>query len=188
MPRIEPIPFEELPDEARQRIEAGMATGMYTIPVPMQIVAHSPLVLRAMDEGYKAHFRDGVLGQRLQELLRIRSAQLNSCQPCSLSRKDDSISEDDVACLADLDERQYTRPELLALRFLDQFAQDHHSIDDDTFRDLAEEFSLEQIIELGWLCAQFVGGHRFMHTLDALGSGEPVLRTAGDRPKDPARS
>lgn len=182
MARIEPIPFDELDGEARARIEAGLATGMYSTPVPLQIVAHSPMVLRAMDEGYKAHFRAGGIDQRLQELLRLRSAQLNQCGPCSASRKDASLTEEDVACLVELDERRYSRPELLALRFLDLFALDHHAIGDDTYRELAEEFSAEQIIELGWLCAQFVGVHRFMHTLDILGTAPPVV-TADRRPE-----
>ena len=104
MPRIEPIPFEDLSEDTRCRIEAGTATGMYTTPVPLQIMAHSPLAVRALDDGYKAHFRAGSLGPRLQELLRLRSAQLSACQPCSVSRKDDTVSEQDVAFLADPDQ------------------------------------------------------------------------------------
>jgi alkylhydroperoxidase family enzyme len=176
MARIEPIPYDELSDEARSRIDAGTETGMYTTPVPLQIVAHSPTALRGMDESYKAHFGRCALGPRIEELLRLRSAQINACMPCSASRKDESITEDDVACLVDVDEGRYDRREALALRFLDLFATDHHAIDDDTFRELATVFSVEEIVELGWLCGQFVGGHRFMHILDVLGEGEPVLR------------
>lgn len=176
MPRIEPIPFEELPDDARRRIEAGMASGMYSIAEPLQIVAHSPVALQGMDDSYTACFGRSALGQRLQELLRLRSAQLNTCEPCSMSRKDDSLTEDDVACLVEPDETRYTRREVLALRFIDRFALDHHSIDDDTFRELGEEFSTEEIVELGWMCGQFIGGHRFMHLLDIFGDGAPVIR------------
>jgi alkylhydroperoxidase family enzyme len=176
MPRIEPIPYDELPEDARARIEAGMATGMYSTPVPLQIMAHSPMVIGAMDEGYKAHFRRGAIEPRLQELLRLRSAQLNACQPCGASRKDDTVTEDDVACLVELDERRYSRREVLALRFLDLFALDHHAIGDDTYRELAQEFTAEEIVELGWLCAQSLGVHRFMHTLDVFGQDEPAVR------------
>jgi alkylhydroperoxidase family enzyme len=175
LPRIEPIPYDELPEDTRDRIEAGMATGMYSTPLPLQVMAHSPMVIRAMDEGYKAHFRAGAVDPRLQELLRLRSASLNSCQPCSASRKDDSVSEEDVACLIDIDERRYTRREVLALRFADLFATDHHAIGDDTYRELADEFSAEEIVELGWLCAQSLGVHRFMHTLDLFGDAAPVV-------------
>jgi hypothetical protein len=39
MPRIAPIEWEELDDEARRRMEKGRATGMYSMMVPLQIVA-----------------------------------------------------------------------------------------------------------------------------------------------------
>jgi len=38
--------------------------------------------------------------------------------------RDDTVTEDDVACLVELDERRYSRREVLALRFLDLFALD----------------------------------------------------------------
>ncbi|HEX3793114.1 MAG TPA: hypothetical protein VHV57_01295 [Acidimicrobiales bacterium] len=175
MPRIEPIPFEDLSEDTLRRIEAGTATGMYSTPVPLQILAHSPLAVRALDDGYKAHFRTGSLEPRLQELLRLRSSQLNACQPCSASRKEETVSEQDVACLDDPEAGRYTRREGLALRFLDLFATDHHAITDDTFAQLGQEFTTEQVVELGWLCAQSLGIHRLMHTLDVLGTGPAVL-------------
>jgi alkylhydroperoxidase family enzyme len=176
VPRIEAIPYDELSDDARARIEAGLASGMYTTPVPLQILAHSPMVVRAMDEGYKAHFRAGAIEPRLQELIRLRSAQLNSCEPCSASRKEGSVDEADVACLVSPDEAHYSRREVLALRFLDTFATDHHAINDETYRELTEEFTAEEIVELGWLSAQSLGVHRLMHTLDVFGERPAVVR------------
>ena len=40
MPRIEPIPMEELADEPRRIIEEGVADGTYATPVPLQIFAY----------------------------------------------------------------------------------------------------------------------------------------------------
>ena len=85
---IEPIPWDELPDESRALIEAGLATGMYTTPVPMQVVAYSSAALRSMHDGYTATFRKGVLDERLVELLRLRSAEAGGCATCMASRKD----------------------------------------------------------------------------------------------------
>jgi hypothetical protein len=53
---------------------------------------------------------------------------------------------------------------------------DLHSIDDDTVRELATEFDAEEIVELAYICGQMIGGHRFVHVLDVLGDGEPVVK------------
>jgi alkylhydroperoxidase family enzyme len=179
MPRIAPIAWEDLDDEARERIEAGTATGMYTMTLPLQIVAHSANALRGMDEGYKAVFGRAVVGQRIMELMRLRSAQLGSCAPCSLSRKDESITEEDVACLMDPEKAGSNPRERLAIRFVDLLAEDHHAIDDDFFRELATVFTTEEIVEVGWYASTLVGGHRFMHVLDVLGDSEPVITAEG---------
>jgi alkylhydroperoxidase family enzyme len=175
MPRIAPIAWEDLSDEARELMEEGTASGMYRMNIPLQIVAHSPNALRGMHEGYKAVYGKSALGSRIQELMRLRSAQLGSCAPCSLSRKDDTITEEDVACLTDPDSAAYTPEERLAIKTVDLMANDHHALDDDFVRQLAEVFNVEQIVELGWYAGQVVGGHRFMHMLDALGDAEPVV-------------
>ena len=111
---------------------------------------------------------------------RLRSAQVNDCQPCSVSRKEDSVAEEDVACLAAVDEGRYSRREVLAIRFFDLFSTDHHAITAETYAELSQEFTAEEIVELGWLCGQSLGVHRFMHTLDILGSGAPVIRLTAD--------
>lgn len=180
MARIEPVPWDELPAESRAMMESGSATGMYTTVVPMQIIAYSTAALTAMHRGYEATFRKGVLEPRLVELLRLHSAQTAMCAPCSTSRKDDSISEDDVACLIEPDPARFTARELAALRFFDQLAGDHHAIDDDTFRALAEVFTTAEIVEMAYLCSTFLGGHRLMHAIGAFAAmdgddGEHVL-------------
>jgi alkylhydroperoxidase family enzyme len=168
MARIDPIPYDELSDDARRRMSEGTATGMYTTIAPLQVVARSAIALEAMDDAYRAIFKRGVLGQRLQELLRIRSAQLNMCAPCGESRKDESLTDDDIACLVDPSRGGADPRESLALSFLELFATDHHSIGDEMFRELKQHFTDEEIVELGYLCSQFVGGHRFMHILDVM--------------------
>jgi len=175
MARIAPIPWDELTDEARGRIEEGLASGMYSTPLPVQIVAHSPNALRSMDESYKAFFGRSAIGQRLQELVRIRSAQLGSCEPCSLSRKDDSVSEDDVAALGEAAAGSQTAAERLAIRFVDLLATDHHAVDADFIRELATVFTTEEIVELGWFIGQAIGTHRFMHALDIFGEDAPII-------------
>jgi len=148
---------------------------MYSTPVPVQIIAHSPNALRSMDESYKAFFGRSAIGQRLQELVRLRSAQLGACEPCSLSRKDDSVTDADVACLIDPQLGTYTERERLAIRFVDLLATDHHAVDRAFIGELATVFTTEEIVELGWFAGQAIGTHRFMHALDVLGEEAPVV-------------
>jgi alkylhydroperoxidase family enzyme len=175
MARIEPIPMDELPDDSRAMLDAGSASGMYTITSPMQIIAYSTAALTAMHRQYEATFRKGVLEPRLVELLRLHSAQAGACEPCSASRKDDSISEEDVACLLNPEAARFTPRERAAIGFFDLLNSNHHAIDDDTFRQLSEVFTTAEIIEMAYLCSTFLGGHRLMHTLGVFGTAEPVL-------------
>lgn len=175
MPVIAPLPMEEVDEVSRRRIEAGMATGMYTTTFPLRIMARAPAALAAMDESYKAGFRKSLLDDRLMELLRVRSAQINGCAPCSASRKEETVSDEDVACLADPEAASYSPRERMALRFLTRMANDHHSIGAEAYRELAAGFSTPEIVELGWHCSTLIAAHRFMHTLDVLGDTPPIL-------------
>ena len=106
------------PSETRAMMEEGTATGMYTTVVPMQIIAYSTAAMTAMHRNYEATFRKGVLEPRLVELLRLHSAQTAMCAPCSTSRKDDCITDDDVACLMSPDSAQFDASRVRGARVL----------------------------------------------------------------------
>lgn len=175
MPRIEPIPMEELAQEPRRIIEDGVADGTYATPVPLQIFAYRTQQILATHAARLAWGHQSLLGPRLLELIRIRSAQLGECQPCMQSRKHESITDDDIACLVAPGHDALNEQERLALEFLDLLSADHHAIDADLYRELAEVFSAAQIIELGFTCANAMGVHRFIHTLDVFGDAPPVV-------------
>src|SRR5207344_733301 len=128
------------------------------------------------DEQYRLTFKQGLLGPRMEELIRISSAQYNGCGPCSSSRKDDSIGDDDVACmLTNLDDPTYSERERRALRFVQLMCTNHHAIDDEVVRSLAEVFTSAEIVELGMITARFLGSHRWMHVLDIFSEDPPVI-------------
>jgi alkylhydroperoxidase family enzyme len=181
MPRIEPIPLEEMAEEPRRIIEAGVASGMYATPVPLQIFAYKTSQIMMTNAARGAWGQQSLLGGRILELLRIRSAQLGECQPCMQSRKHDSITDEDVACLIAPGGGDLTEQERLAVQFLDLLSADHHAIDDEVYRELGEVFTAAQIIELGFACANSMGLHRFIHTLDVYGSGAPVISYSADQ-------
>jgi len=181
MPRIEPIPTEALAGEPRAIIEGGVEQGLYATPVPLQIFAYRTEQLRSIHEARIGRGQGTLLGGRILELIRIRSAQLGECQPCMQSRKHESITDEDVACMLDPDHRQLSDQESMALEFLDLLSADHHAIDDDFYRRLGEVFTAAQIIELGFSCAETMGVHRFIHTLDVFGDGKPMIPFSPDQ-------
>lgn len=176
MPRIAPIPWEDLNEAQRQYMEAGERSGAFTDLMPVRILAYADHDEPPADGDRHPNFPRHLLGGRLLELLRIRSAQLGGCAPCSASRKAGGITDEDAACLinpgagAGLEMR-----ERLALEFLERLAGDHHSIGDDLYRRLAEQFTTAEIVELGTTCGGMIGMHRFMHTLDIFGDAPPAI-------------
>jgi len=175
VPMIEPIPMDELTPRSKEIIEGGVADGLYATPLPLQIFAYRQAILEMMHMKRLARGKGSLLGGRILELLRIRSAQLGECQPCMQSRKHDSITDEDVACLIGDNRSDLDPQERMAIRFLDLLSADHHAIDADFYRQLGEVFTTAQVVELGVACSEMMGLHRFIHTLDVFGSGEPAL-------------
>jgi alkylhydroperoxidase family enzyme len=173
--------MQELSSHSREIVEAGVAAGLYATPVPLQIFAYRSAQLEQVNMA-RTHLGAGsLLGGRILELLRIRSAQLGECEPCSQSRKHDSITDDDVACLLAPQHDALTPQEQIAVEFLDRLSSDHDSIDDEFYRRLGEHYTAAQIIELGFTCASTMGLHRFLHTLDVYGDSLPVIDYSPDQ-------
>src|ERR1700731_2999102 len=115
MPRIAPIPIEELISQSRRIVEAGLAEGLYATPVPLQIFAYRSAQLAQVNMARTHLGADSLVGGRGLGLIRIRSAQLGECEPCSQSRKHVSISDSDVACLLAPDRDTLTPQEQTAI-------------------------------------------------------------------------
>ncbi|CAN7559460.1 hypothetical protein LJR219_004035 [Phenylobacterium sp. LjRoot219] len=176
MPRIEPIPWDDLSPEQRERMQAGLDAGAFTEAMPLQILAYADHDAAPDDGDRHPNYPRHLLGGRLLELVRIRSAQLGGCEPCSASRKVEGATEDADACLLNPALREdLTARERLALEFLERLSSDHRGIDDDFYRRLAGHFTTAEIVELGLTCAHTMGTHRFMHTLDLYDEKAPVI-------------
>ena len=181
MPRIQPIPLDELAPKTRQIIEEGVADGTYATPIPLQIFAYRTQQILMTHAARGAWGQQSLLGGRILELIRIRSAQLGECQRCMQSRKHHSITDEDVACLVAPGASDLTEQERLAVQFLDMLSADHHAIDGEFYEELGAVFTAAQIIELGFTCASSMGLHRFIHTLDVFGTDEPVIAYSSDQ-------
>ena len=175
MPRIEPIPLDQLSPESYAIITEGFGDGLYSTQVPLQIFAYRTAQLASVHELRTSRGGGTLIGGRILELIRIRSAQLGECQPCMQSRKHDSITDEDVACLLAPGHDELNEQERMAVEFLDLLSADHHAIDREFYERLAEVFTAAQIVELGFVCANTMGLHRFLHTLDLYGTEPPVI-------------
>src|SRR5271157_5012281 len=140
VPRIEPIPLDQMAPEPRRIIEEGVEEGLYATPIPLQIFAYKTQQILMTNAAHQVMGKGSLLGGRILELLRIRSAQLGECQPCMQSRKHDSITDEDVACLIAPGGGDLNEQERLAVEFLDLLSADHHAIDDEVYRKLGEHF------------------------------------------------
>lgn len=181
MPRIEPLPEAKVDPELLERmnrlVETGqLGSGKTDWP---RIIAHHPdpqVVQHRLDLIAKnGTDGGGTLGSRLRELLRLANAQLVGCDACSQARYDAEVPEADIACAVvgageDLDDR-----ERLALAFQRKLHLDHWSIDAETYRELGTVFTTAEIVELADTITSIMGPGRFLHTLDMLGSDDPVL-------------
>ena len=173
--------MHQLSSHSREIVEAGVAAGLYATPIPLQIFAYRSAQLEQVNMARTQLGAGTLLGGRILELLRIRSAQLGECEPCSQSRKHDSVTDEDVACLLTPQHDALTPQERIAVEFLDLLSGDHHAIDDEFYRRLGEHFTAAQIVELGFTCAGTMGLHRFLHTLDVYGDSLPVIDYSPDQ-------
>jgi alkylhydroperoxidase family enzyme len=185
MPRIAPVPIDQLDPDVRARLQHGVDIGHYddgshVIPPSMRTLCWSRYAIdTALAQG-DAMWREGLLGRRLKELVRIRSAQINGCANCAGAIKDDSVDGDTVACMNDMDLSAFTPREAAALRYVTKFGADHHAIGDEDIRALQVQFSPAEVVELIHYCAVMLGSHRMFSVFQVLSDRDPVI------PFDPA--
>lgn len=159
MPRLPLVPVEGFPSQLRNALERGLASGMLSTPVPVQVWAHRPAAATAWLETLEQLHANGLLDARLRELVRLKIASITACRACQLARKTDSVDEEDVACLTS-DHERFTARERAALRYAELFAGDYLAIDDAVFEELARWFSAAETVELNLFCALMLAGGR----------------------------
>lgn len=162
MSRLPPVPLASMPKKLRSAIERGQASRMLGSALPVQLWAHRPdaaLHWLATLEQFHSH---GLLEERLRELVRLRIAAITQCKACQLSRKSDTVTEQDVSCLSS-DSERFTPAEQVALRYAELFSGDFQGIGEALFDQLKRFYSTEQIVELNMFCALMLAGGRMTY-------------------------
>jgi alkylhydroperoxidase family enzyme len=147
------------------------------------ILAHRPEVAAGLGAAMDA-LRDGTVGQRTFELVRLRIAFHNQCRSCMAVRYpesiDDGLTEDLVCSLEQPAEAaDLTEAERAALRFADLFATDHLRIDDEVYDELRRYYSEDELVEIGLICAISVGIGRLAATWHVVDHVPEALQRPG---------
>ena len=78
---------------------------------------------------------------------------------------ENGLTEEKIHQLDD-EAASFTPREQSALRYAELMALDHQQVDDAFFRQLREQFTEPEIIELGMMIGQYIGFGRLLQVLD----------------------
>ena len=166
MTRLPTVPLEDLAPPLAAALARGRASRMLSSTVPVQVWAHRPEAAQAWLAALEAIHLRGLLPGRLRELVRLKIASITTCKACQLARKDDAVSDEDIACLS-ADDARFSPAEQAALRYAELFAADYMAIGDALFDTLKLHFSIPEIVELNMFCALMLAGGRMTYVQQA---------------------
>ena len=131
-------------------------------PLRQQVYAQASGLVGPYLTYMKALRDNGTLPRRLVELVRLRVSFHNQCRTCMSIRYRDSLDDgldEGLVCSLERPEESeaLTAAEKAALAFADRFATDHLSVTDEVFARLYEHFDVQQVMELCFQVATFVG-------------------------------
>ena len=173
MPRLRYIEDSEKTPQIDAMIESAKRTGAPD-PRVVSIMTRSK-VGTAWVECWNKVLYDGVLPHKLKEMCRIKISVAHQCGYCSTVRsnvaKAEGLTEEMIGdLLGDYQaSNRLSAREKAALHYAELFKQGEHAIDkDEVYRDLQKQFSDEEIIELGMLCAQTAGVGKLVKSLNVV--------------------
>jgi alkylhydroperoxidase family enzyme len=159
-----------------------------------QAIGHAPRHAELFWPLYLSLRFDNGLGPRLTELVRLVIADATGCPICLGATIDpaiaDSLRPDEATCQVgsisaiSMSDATLTEREKAAAEFARKFGTDHLSIGFDDFRALHEWLSEKEIIELGMLCAMFLGFGRLAETLALHEPSYAFALASPPRPSD----
>jgi alkylhydroperoxidase family enzyme len=169
--RLAMLPAEEWDPELRELVAADERTPLEL--GLLRVHAHRPAHAKAIVGLHAALWTDRLLSDRLLELVRLRIAFFNQCRTCMAIRYPGAIADgltEDLVCSLEkpYEAENLTAAERAAIRYGELLATDHLAIDDSVYTELAEHFTVEEIVELGSYCAFCVGFGRLGATWNML--------------------
>jgi AhpD family alkylhydroperoxidase len=131
-------------------------------PLRQRVYAQAPGLVGPYLTYMGALRENGTLPRRLVELVRLRISFHNQCRSCMSIRYADGLEgglDEGLVCSLERPQESddLTAAEKAALAFADRFATDHLSITDEQFAGLYDHFSVQEVMELCFQVATFVG-------------------------------
>ncbi len=173
MPRIRYIEKNEKTEEADRLIASAEKTGAPD-PRVVSIMARHPVAGLGWIKYWNSLLYEGLLPHTLKEMCRIFISMQHECGYCSTVRskvaQQEGLTEDKVRALPRFETSpMFDERERAALRYAQRFKQGEQAIDlDSVYDDLKTQFSEEEIIELGQVCAQTDGVGKFVKSLNVV--------------------
>ncbi len=178
------LPAEIEEHDCRKWLEKAIAKGK---PGPefQAIRAHTPGVMRSFSQTREWIYHDGVLDFALKELLRAYIALSGDCTYCGGQGIAGAIRNDEEQLEQLLNYQrsdEYSEREKLAMRYADAIMWDPTLADDTMWKELHEEFSEPELVELGYWIGFTYGGQRWLRTLNsAQGQLQAAMDEAGSQ-------
>lgn len=173
------LPHEIEESQPREWLEAAIADGK---PGPefQAIRAHVPGVMASFTKTREWIYHDGVLDFEFKELLRAYIALSGDCTYCSNQGVAREIrgSQEQLDTLLNYHKSDaYSDREKLAMRYADAIMWNPESADETMWKELRQEFTEPELVELGYWIGFTFGGQRWLKT---LGSEQGQLQAAMD--------
>lgn len=170
---VDPVEPADMSPPVRTAWEAASEQGKKFVAVVAHTGEHAERFLP-----YYNGLRFGTsLGLRVCELLRLAIAQTTQCPLCLEGRVTGAaqlgLTEDLIATVGGPADDRLTDAEQAVIGFALKFGGDHFAITEDDFAALFAHYSQEQVVEIGMLCAQFLGYGRMAMTFQLA---DPVCR------------
>jgi AhpD family alkylhydroperoxidase len=182
---VSQVPPDQMSDEVRLAWERASEGGKKFVAA----ISHAPEHAARLLPYYNGLRFGTQLGPKVCELLRLAIAQTTQCPICLAGRRDEAfdegLTEEQVAALVAPDSESFTEAELAVVSFATKFGADHFAIGEADFVELRRHFTEDQVVEIGMLCAQFLG---FGRLVMVLGLENPVCPIPTSAPlAEPAR-
>jgi len=167
----------EAADEVVNDLLEEAQRGWYGDAAFFGAMAHVPPVFKRLVDTLEAFGQGEHVEPVLFELMRLKIAECHQCAYCATVRTldvRDEVADKEDHVFGTIDENGLARREYLAVRLAEQLSEAPHSITEEHFVELRDEYTESELVELLLFGCLEVGLDRFCIALE--------LRTTGDGP------